>query len=824
MAKQSAAGRQGRRQIISDDDKSPPDNTSASRADKDDAADSPRGQEATDNHPSHSNRLPRRTKEHADKAWEWLIPGKKKKRKQEERSEDELESENRPKSTKRQPTGSQGAQPAAAAEYPAPDIEYEDDDGDGVDILPAKARSQNVNGASEDDEAQPSLKDHHQLEYDEDDAEDWAGEEDAPDGEDEDEQPEIDDEDGDAAEEDDEDEEEEKDEGVLARQLEAERILHTPRRQRASWANDGTPSASGDDEYPEALSPMRSGKSGRTQPKSSAHASRSKAQAMPIEDLDSEAEGRRLHRLKKRQRSESSDAGDSGDGEDRRHAAVCVPTYLMQQQSDLTDEQPQPQVKKPNRSRTPLDAAHDNSSFSKRRRPEPWSGTSQAERRKPSTGQQHATTKAPASVKTKGAQADGKGKCEGARPAQGKVSAVKDRKATSVVKGNSGMPAGKARAHQSAPKGSTGRDPKGSRQPGLTKQKGSRRSDVQSEVPEWKDDSDADDHASNREHSPPLRHDIKRPKKLNKPERRSGDNPIATDGSHLPSDVNEDEDSGIELVEPSAKLALNQQHRRVRLVAKKSIDEVQDDVCLKNAFPDGADKYHLFTRPILLRAATALDFPDIARRIKNDATYARYLGSIPAQRISNFRGKVKRQTDSAVSMAYGLRPGNGIKVDWLCNKLTYIYPHDYKAQKVERNKPYRLPIFEDVMRGAWFSRPSAYGYKLIDRFSSSSPEAPRELEIPAPMLALAATAIYASIVDYSAEVYKVGVFSGNEFSDVYARNIRVLQAIKDADVAKYHALMHGFFRTLCGSHPSVLAVSKYADDLDVLDINGMPGA
>lgn len=54
----------------------------------------------------------------------------------------------------------------------------------------------------------------------------------------------------------------------------------------------------------------------------------------------------------------------------------------------------------------------------------------------------------------------------------------------------------------------------------------------------------------------------------------------------------------------------------------------------------------------------------------------------PAQRISTFRGKVKKHTDGVVASTYGLQPGDGAKVDWLDNKLTYIYPHDYKVNAV----------------------------------------------------------------------------------------------------------------------------------------------
>ncbi|KAH9847583.1 hypothetical protein C2E23DRAFT_847901 [Lenzites betulinus] len=336
----------------------------------------------------------------------------------------------------------------------------------------------------------------------------------------------------------------------------------------------------------------------------------------------------------------------------------------------------------------------------------------------------------------------------------------------------------------------------------------------QSETPEWIDHSDND-----ALDSPPVKRS-RTAKAMNRAMKKD-------DEDEAQVAVKEEAviDQGIDLVSPGPKLALGVQLPRVRAVAKAAIDEVQADVCLKNAFPEGPDKHNQFTLPTLVRVAQKLGYADIVRRVQTDITYSRHLGSIPAQRISTFRGRVKKHTDGVVAETYNLQPGDGHRVDWLDQQLNYIYPHNYKSQKVDRHLPYKPSIFTQVMRSAWFSRPTAYGFAIIDRFTSSSLKHPREKEIPAPMLALAATAIYASIVDYSAPVYKARDFTGNEFADTYARNMRALQKIKDADTNKYHVLMHGFFRVICGSHSSVMSASgKSADDLDALDVAGMPDA
>ncbi|TFK79320.1 hypothetical protein K466DRAFT_505728, partial [Polyporus arcularius HHB13444] len=243
------------------------------------------------------------------------------------------------------------------------------------------------------------------------------------------------------------------------------------------------------------------------------------------------------------------------------------------------------------------------------------------------------------------------------------------------------------------------------------------------------------------------------------------------------------------LVQPDKaghKLALLDQHPRVRKTAKLAMKTTQSNLLLHNAFPDGPDKYTDFARDALLESADSLGFKDIKTRLKRDADYAHDLASLPVQRISTFRGKVKGLTDQSVSKAYNLDIGDPAHVKWLKTGLRYIYPNDYS--------PYGLDIFAQTIRQAWFKGPRSFGWTIIDKFPSSLPDKPSEKEIPAPMLALVATAVYASILDHEPEVYEASDFTANDFADAYTEHIRVLAAIKQNDLRAYHALMHGLYR------------------------------
>ena len=60
---------------------------------------------------------------------------------------------------------------------------------------------------------------------------------------------------------------------------------------------------------------------------------------------------------------------------------------------------------------------------------------------------------------------------------------------------------------------------------------------------------------------------------------------------------------------------------------------------------------------------------------------------------------------------------------------------------VNNTDPFNLPVFEQLLRTAFFSKPRSFGYRLLPHFTSSLPEAPDEKEIPVPMLALITTAV-----------------------------------------------------------------------------------
>ncbi|KAI0331457.1 hypothetical protein GY45DRAFT_1300919 [Cubamyces sp. BRFM 1775] len=280
----------------------------------------------------------------------------------------------------------------------------------------------------------------------------------------------------------------------------------------------------------------------------------------------------------------------------------------------------------------------------------------------------------------------------------------------------------------------------------------------------------------------------------------------------------------IEIVWPEkgGKLGLKKQRPRVKEVLRDSIGELLASLCLKNAYPDGMDIHHNYAKQALIKSADHLGYTDIAHRLRSDKEYVKALASIPAQRVSSFRGNVKRITDPLAPNAFGLKSGDSDYVEWLKEMLRYIYPVDYAKERCQGDKPFGAPVFVQALRNAFFHSSRSIGNLLTIHFESSDPERPEEKEIPAPMLALVSTALYASISDYEFDVFEAAEFSGDSFADVYGENIRLLDKIKSSSLKKYHTLTHRLFREIRGTPSRRVGKSSHGSDtLALLDIDGM---
>ncbi|KAI0655820.1 hypothetical protein C8Q70DRAFT_1057343 [Cubamyces menziesii] len=286
------------------------------------------------------------------------------------------------------------------------------------------------------------------------------------------------------------------------------------------------------------------------------------------------------------------------------------------------------------------------------------------------------------------------------------------------------------------------------------------------------------------------------------------------------TDGHQTDDDSIDLVyKGGTKLGITEQRPRVRKTLNAAIHMCQADLLIRNAFPDGAVKYNDITRNALVKSVGDLGYKDIVKRLKRDDTYALSLASIPVDRIPLFRLRVREAVAGAITSTYGLRPGDIAHVNWLQKRCRYIYPdHNFERDKCMGEQPYELAIFADSIRAAYFKSPKSFGWRIMTRFTSSFPEKPEEKDIPAVLLALASTVIFAAIDDHRSEKCEASDFTTNKWSGAYQRNLNILSSLKEQSLEAYHDLLHGLYRTICGSATTAGHTGESDDDVRFLKV------
>ncbi|KAI0822392.1 hypothetical protein BC628DRAFT_1364537 [Trametes gibbosa] len=166
-------------------------------------------------------------------------------------------------------------------------------------------------------------------------------------------------------------------------------------------------------------------------------------------------------------------------------------------------------------------------------------------------------------------------------------------------------------------------------------------------------------------------------------------------------------------------------------------------------------------------------YAQLAMRMVTDGPFTRVIASIPNQRISTFRGRVKEKSDIAVAHSYGLVPGKAQEQG--CKRY------------IAEAKPYQHPIVASILR------------ENVDIFASSLPPRP-EKEIPMVMLALVGAAIHASLMDWSSGHFvSASSFSADRYYDAYNEHLTFLKGIKHNSASKYHTMMYKLYATTSGA-------------------------
>ncbi|KAJ7814889.1 hypothetical protein B0H14DRAFT_3149262 [Mycena olivaceomarginata] len=167
----------------------------------------------------------------------------------------------------------------------------------------------------------------------------------------------------------------------------------------------------------------------------------------------------------------------------------------------------------------------------------------------------------------------------------------------------------------------------------------------------------------------------------------------------------------------------------------------------------------------------------------------------PIDRMNILRGNFKRCAVNCVLAFFGfadLTPDEvKARVEELLKDHRYIFPTT--AGRLHLDQPFRHGSIRFVIKEEVFSNTS-FVTQNIDRFPARLPKKPTERELPDPMVALGATAVYASLVEYRMTGRRQNIpFTEDAYEDIYRNHIATLEQTRKNARKGMHRILHELF-------------------------------
>ncbi|KAI1781958.1 hypothetical protein LXA43DRAFT_907195 [Ganoderma leucocontextum] len=192
--------------------------------------------------------------------------------------------------------------------------------------------------------------------------------------------------------------------------------------------------------------------------------------------------------------------------------------------------------------------------------------------------------------------------------------------------------------------------------------------------------------------------------------------------------------------QPGGTLQLMAQEENIRITVRLTIGDLDRYLAFENGFPDAMTRSRVIA-DLLAGAAHSLGFTGLQDRLQTDKDFTRSLSALPKQRMSTFRGGIKKLADAQVVAFYGLSPGDIC----VCVHTTF-----FQAEKksVTWSAPNKGAIVRHLLHLAFCNGPTSIAAKNPERFKSSIEQMPQanEKEMPMPMVALVGAAVCISTV------------------------------------------------------------------------------
>ncbi|KAI0683941.1 hypothetical protein BC835DRAFT_1466986 [Cytidiella melzeri] len=273
---------------------------------------------------------------------------------------------------------------------------------------------------------------------------------------------------------------------------------------------------------------------------------------------------------------------------------------------------------------------------------------------------------------------------------------------------------------------------------------------------------------------------------------------------------------------PTLPLSLKAQPVKLQQLIRTAIRMSTGDYLFKSAYPSEKNHWKGLCAT-LHRCATRLKFQEYAERFENDVTFGEDIAQHLLARIANRRGEVKYNATTCVAGYYGLLPGPECaeRVKDLVDNFTYIFPEEGGVMR--RNKPFKHRCILRVITKSFFEggrgEHSSLAEKHSKHFLLTFKEGTKkdELELPIPIVALAATAVHCALLEWKSGEHIKHPFHGDTYQPIYEHHVKVLEDIRN-EGGKYHRLMADLYQTVSrGKNPAANVDTAALVDLDAMD-------
>ncbi|KAH9015720.1 hypothetical protein EDB84DRAFT_1567584 [Lactarius hengduanensis] len=259
----------------------------------------------------------------------------------------------------------------------------------------------------------------------------------------------------------------------------------------------------------------------------------------------------------------------------------------------------------------------------------------------------------------------------------------------------------------------------------------------------------------------------------------------------------------LELLRPRAsvtRVLLAAQQQLIHDIVRLAVDDLRATLIFNDTFPDGI-LATCFIRSSLNSAAETIAKKEsgassIQERLLADDDYVVKIAPVLRARIPLFRSEVKDRCNSIVLAEYTSKVQADIiqSVDWQISGYNYVHPKGPKGlgsnRLIMRSQPYRNPRIILVIHNLFFTGGSAsfrarYGHLFP---SNTGNDGQVVHEVPIPMVALVATALYASLHEWRTGVLQTIEFSTTTYFDVYQNHLTTLIRLRSPCLVKSHFL------------------------------------